>query len=134
VVSLLLLWSRTKRLEFGSFLTTVLSLLELLGLGVAVFSLGWWGLVALGSVNVMAVLVWSVVLASRVETKLVYAGIQAGESKEEMKGLADRLAKQKELKVFGPVERAELIRLLAERNRSVPEIEEMAAPRLSETS
>jgi hypothetical protein len=71
--------------------TTVLSVLELLGLGIAVFSLGWWGVLVLASVNVLAVLIWSVVLASRVETKLVYAGIQANESKETMKGLAQRL-------------------------------------------
>jgi hypothetical protein len=128
VVSLTLLWTRIRHLEFGSFLTTVLSLLELLALGIAIYSLGWWGLAALGIVNVIAVLIWSVVLASRVETKLVYAGIQADESKEAMKGLATRLAKQKELKVLGPVQRAELVRLLADRNRTIPEIEDMAAP------
>jgi hypothetical protein len=33
VVSLTLLWTRIRHLEFGSFLTTVLSLLELLALG-----------------------------------------------------------------------------------------------------
>lgn len=109
IASLALLWSGRKRVEFSSFLTTVLSVLELLGLGIAVFSLGWWGAVVLASVNVLAVLIWSVVLASRVETKLVYAGIQASESKETMKGLAQRLAGQKELKVLGPVQRAELI-------------------------
>jgi hypothetical protein len=127
-VSLALLWARVRHLEFGSFLATVVSLLELLALGIAVFSLGWPGLAVLGIVNVIAVLVWSVVLASRVETKLVYAGIQADESKETMKQLANRLAKQKELKVLGPVQRAELVRLLADRNRTIVEIEDMAAP------
>jgi hypothetical protein len=39
-----LLWTRVRHLEFGSFLTTVLSLLELLALGIAIYSLGWWGL------------------------------------------------------------------------------------------
>ena len=128
IASLALLWSGWKRVEFSSLLTTVLSILELLGLGIAVFSLGWWGVVVLASVNVLAVLIWSVVLASRVETKLVYAGIQANESKETVKGLAQRLARQNELKVLGPVQRAELIRVLADRNRSVAEIEEMAVP------
>lgn len=128
VVSLALLWSGRKRVEFSSFLTTVLSILELLGLGIAVFSLGWWGLVALGSGNVLAVLIWSVVLASRVESKLVYAGIQVGESKETMTRLAKRMAGQKELKVLGPEQQAELIRALADRNRSIPEIEAMAVP------
>jgi hypothetical protein len=128
VVALALLWTRVRHLEFGSFLATVLSLLELLALGIAVYSLGWSGLAVLGVVNVIAVLVWSVVLASRVEAKLVYASIQTGESKDAMTKLAARLAKQKELKVLGPVERAELVRLLADRNRSITEIEDMAAP------
>jgi hypothetical protein len=128
VVSLVLFWAGIRHLEFSSFLATVVSLLELLALGIAVYSLAWWGLAVFGIVNVVAVLVWSVILASRVETKLVYAGIQADESKEAMKGLAARLANQKELKVLGPVERAELVRLLADRNRSIAEIEDMAAP------
>jgi hypothetical protein len=128
VVSLVLLWTHVRHLEFGSFLATVLSFLEILALGVAVYSLGWSGLAVFGIVNVIAVLVWSVILASRVETKLVYAGIQANESKEAMQELAGRLAKQKELKVLGPVERAELVRLLADRNRNIVEIEDMAAP------
>lgn len=128
IVSLALLWSGRKRVEFSSFLTTVLSVLELLGLGIAVVSLGWWGLVVLGAVNVLAVLIWSVVLASRVETKLVYAGIQVGESKETMKALAKRLAGQEGLQAIGPEQRAELISLLADRNRSILEIEEMASP------
>ena len=67
-------------------------------------------------------------LAAKVEAKLVYAAIQAGVSKDDMKQLAARLGSTKELKVLGPVERAELIRLLADRNRKPAEIEQMAAP------
>jgi ABC-type transporter Mla MlaB component len=128
VASLVLLLSGRRRLEFGSFPATALTFLELLGLGLAVVSLGWWGLGALGIVNFIAALVWSVVLAAKVESKLVYAAIQAGVSKGDMKELAKRLGRAKELKIMGPLERAELIRLLADRNRKLAEIESMAVP------
>ena len=58
IVSLVLLWSRTRRLRFSSLAATVLTGLELLAVGFAVASLGWWGVVALGLVNVLAVLIW----------------------------------------------------------------------------
>jgi hypothetical protein len=45
-----------------------------------------------------------------------------------MKQLANRLGRAKELKILGPLERAELIRLLADRNRKPAEIEQMAVP------
>ena len=128
VASLVLLLSGRRRLEFGSFPATALTFLELLGLALAVVSLGWWGLGAVGIVNIIAVLVWSAVLAAKVESKLVYAAIQAGVSKSDMKQLAARLGHAKELKGLGPVERAELIRLLADRNRKPGEIEQMAGP------
>jgi hypothetical protein len=80
----------------------VLTFLELLGLGIAVVSLGWWGIAILGVVNIVAVLVWSVVLAARVESKLVYAAIQADEPSEAMKALAGRLGKRAEMKAIGP--------------------------------
>jgi hypothetical protein len=128
VASLALLWSGRRRLEFGSLPATVLTFLELLGLGLAVVSLGWWGVAAVGVVNIVAGLVWSVILAARVESRLVYAAIQAGESRETMKALAARLAQRKELKVLGPVERADLVQLLADRARTPGEIEEMAVP------
>ncbi len=128
VASLALLLSGRRRLEFGSFPATALTFLELLGLGLAVVSLGWWGLGALGLVNIAAALVWSVVLAAKVEAKLVYAAIQARVSRADVKQLAARLGRTKELKVLGPTERAELIRLLADRNRQPDEIEQMAVP------
>lgn len=128
ILSLVLLWSGLKRADFTSFVKTLLTISELAGLGLTVRALGWWGLVVFAVVNAVAVVVWSVILAARVESKLVYAGIQTGNSKEEMQALAKRLGARPELKPLGPVERAELIRLLAERNRSIAEIELMAAP------
>jgi hypothetical protein len=128
IASLALLWTGRRRLGFGSLTATVLTFLELLGLGLAVASLGWWGFVILGIVNVIAGLVWSVILAARVESKLTYAAIQAGVPTEAMKELAKHLGKRSQLKVLGPQQQAELIRLLAERNRSPDEIEDMAIP------
>lgn len=128
ITSLALLWSGRRRLEVSSFAATFLSVLELLGIATLLLSLGWWGLVVLSVVNLLAVLVWSVVLALRVEEKLVYAATQSGESKETMKALAKKLNARQELKALGPVEKAELIKLLAERARSASEIETMAVP------
>ena len=127
-LSLILLWSGRKKTEFTSFVTTLLTVTELAGLAFAVIALGWLGLAVFGAVNVIALLVWSVILASRVEAKLVYAGIQTGNSKESIQALADRIGDLPELASVAPTERAELIRLLAERGRSIPEIEAMAGP------
>jgi hypothetical protein len=128
VVSLVLLWAGVRHLEFGSLPATVLTLLDLLAVGLLVFSLGWWGVAVFAAVNVTAVLIWSVILAAKVEAKLVSAAIQAQVEPEEMTELAKRLRQLPELKAVGPVERGELVRLLAERNRTPGEIEEMAVP------
>jgi hypothetical protein len=58
----------------------------------------------------------------------VYAAIQADEPSEAMKALAGRLGKRAEMKAIGPVERADLVRLLADRARDSAEIENMAIP------
>jgi hypothetical protein len=128
VLSLALLWAGRKRLRFGSFVSTLLSVVELLALGILVVSLGWWGLVAFAAVNAIAFAIHGVVLAARVEERLVYASIQTDEPREDVEALAARLGKRRELASVGPVERAELIKLLSERARSVAEIEEMAVP------
>ena len=49
IASLSLLWSVRRRLEFGSPAATVLTFLELLGLGIEVVSLGCWGIAVLGA-------------------------------------------------------------------------------------
>jgi hypothetical protein len=121
-----LLWSGREKLRFGSFLSTALSLLGLLGTVIAVFSLGWLGFALLGVVSLAAVLVWSCVLALRMEERLRHAAVETGESIAEMKALAKRLRRTREMKAVQPIEQAEMIRLLAERARSGEEIEEIA--------
>jgi Ca2+/Na+ antiporter len=128
VLSLVLLWTGRKHMAFGSYVNTVLSVVEVLALVIAIVSLGWWGVAIVAMVNVVAFLVWSVVLFAQVEERLTYAAIQAGESKETMLALARRLRNQSEFAAFGPIKRADLIKLLSERGRSVEETEAMAAP------
>jgi ABC-type transporter Mla MlaB component len=129
LLSLVLLWSGLKHLEFSSLARTLLSIVELAVFVIAVSTLGWvaGALVVIG-VSTAAVMVWSVKLAMGAESKLVYAGIQIDESKETMKALEHRLRGREAMRAMGPLERSELIRLLAERTRKVKEIEEMAVP------
>lgn len=130
VVSLLttlgLLWSRRTPLVFGSYTTTLLSVIELLGVIVGVVSLGWIGLALFAVANLVAVVAWSCILALRVEENLRPSVTETGESMAEMKALAKRIRRAPGLAAIGPVEQSELIRLLAERGRSGREIELIA--------
>jgi hypothetical protein len=128
LASLAVLWAGIRRFEFGSFTRTVLSMLELLGIAVSVISLGWVGLGLFVGANVIAILVWSVVLASRQQTKLTYASTLCGESRDAMYALARRLRSRHELRNYGPIAIADLIVRLADRNRTTNEIESMAVP------
>lgn len=121
-----LLWSGREKLKFGSFLSTLLSLLEVFGTIVAVVSLGWLGFALLAVVNLIAILTWSCVLALRAEEKLRYAATETDKPVAEIKQLAKRLRRGEGLKAIGPLEQAEMIKLLAERARSIEEIEVMA--------
>jgi hypothetical protein len=127
-LSLALLWSGRKKTEFGTFVATLLTISELAGIGLAVWALGWWGFAVLAAINGTAIVVWSVILAARVQSKLVYASIQSGETQDAMKALAVHLGTRPELKALGPLDRADLISLLAERGRSTAEIELMGVP------
>ena len=128
LTSLTLLWGGIRRLEFGSLGGTVLSILEFLGIAVSVVSLGWAGLGMFVGANLIAILVWSVVLASRQQTKLTYASTLCGESRDSLYGLARRLRSRRELGNYGPIVIADLIVRLADRNRRLDEIESMAVP------
>jgi hypothetical protein len=58
----------------------------------------WVGLGVFVGTNVIAMLIWSVVLASRKQTKLTYASTLSGESREAMYDLAGRLRSRRELR------------------------------------
>jgi hypothetical protein len=80
-----------------------------------------------GGLNLRGVLARSVASASLKEQALEKAGTALGEPLERMKALADRLDQgQGLISAIGPIDRAQLIRVLAERSRSVAEIELMA--------
>jgi hypothetical protein len=128
LANLVLLWSGRAKLKFRSFLSTLISAIEVFGTVFAVVSLGWLGFALLAVVNLIAILIWSCVLALRVEERLRYAATETGKPIAEMKQLAKRLRGKDGLKAIGPVEQAEMIKLLAERARSIEEIEAMAPP------
>jgi hypothetical protein len=121
-----LVWSGRTRLRFSSYAATSLSVLEVLGILVSVISLGWIGLALFALSNVAAVLVWSCVLALRVEANLGPAVTETGEPMTDLKQLASRLRRLEGLRHVDPVEQSELIRALAERGRSIEEIERIA--------
>jgi hypothetical protein len=128
LASLAILWSGIKRLKFGTLTGALVSVGELLGIAITIVSLGWLGLLLVAFANALAVLIWSVVLAARVEKQLVAAAIEAGEDKSAMEDLAVWLRRQEPVKAIRPIEQAELIKLLAQRARSADEIKEMAIP------
>ena len=128
VIVLAVLWCGIRRLEFGSHASTAMSVMELLGIGLSVIELGWAGLGIFVGANVIAMLIWSVVLASRKQSRLTYASTLSGESRDAMYNLVARLRSQKELRNYEPITVADLIVLLADRNRTPEQIESMAVP------
>ena len=86
------------------------------------------GLVLLAVVNVIAAIAWSFALAVRVEKKLTYASLKAKGSRAELEEVASWLRRQSDLKGLRPLMQTELIKLLAERGRSIHEIKEMVIP------
>lgn len=72
------------------------------------------------------IFVGSVALADRVQTALAAAATCAGTTQDEMSALLDRLDLVNEFSAVSPVSRAELIRVLSQRGRSIGEIETIA--------
>jgi hypothetical protein len=127
LVGLALLLTGTKRFELSRYARLALSILDLLVLIAATVALKWVGLgLALGA-NVIAILCWSVYLAMRKESHLTYAAIQLDVGKGDMESLYDRLYDEYDVfHVLGPIQTSELISLLSQRARSIPEIEHIA--------
>ena len=126
-LGLVLLWTGRRRFEFSSFQATLLSILEIVGVVVSVVTLGWLGVGILISVNLVATLVWSGILAAKKQSILVDASVQSADmGVEEAEELWDWMRKQKAFAAMPPLERGELIRVLAEQARSAEEIRPMA--------
>lgn len=127
VLGLILLWTGRRRFEFSSFQTTLLSILEIVGVVVSVVAMGWLGIGILIGVNLVAALTWSGVLAAKKQSIMVNASVQSTDmSVEEAEELWAWMRKQKAFAVMPPLERGELIRALAEQARSPSEIRSMA--------
>jgi hypothetical protein len=128
-LGLVVLWTGFRKLEISRFHKAVLTILDLVLLTIATISLGWLGLWVFLGVNVVALVAWSIWLAMRKETLLVFAATQSGTTKDEMEAVYDRLHKSNEaFRVLGPIRLAELLSHLAQRGRGVNEIEQMARP------
>ena len=124
-----LYWTGTKKLEAGSLATAILTAADLCLCVLGFVLLGWLGLVLAAAVTVIGLLVHSVRLAMQKESHLASAGARARTDKETMERLFDRLYESdKVFRQLGPVRTAHLIALLADRARSVDEIESMARP------
>lgn len=127
VLGLSLLWSGRQRFAFNSFQATLLSILEVVGFVISAVALGWLGIGILLGVNLIAALVWSVILAAKKQSILTDASVQSADmSVEEAEEIWQWMRKQKAFAVLPPLERGELIRALAEQARSPSEIRSMA--------
>jgi len=90
-------------------------------------ALGWLGVVILVGINIVAGLIWSAILAVKKEAILVNASVQSADmSVEEVGEIWDWMRKEKAFAVIRPLQRGELIRVLAEQARSPQEIRPMA--------
>jgi hypothetical protein len=126
-VSLILLWSGRQHLDFDSFQTTLLSILEIVGIVVSVVGLGWVGVGIFVVANVLAILTWSAILAARKQAVLVGAVVlSTSMTRDEADDLWRWMNRHKAFGVLGAIERAELIRALAGQARTPAEIRPMA--------
>jgi hypothetical protein len=128
VLWLVSMWAGSRRLRFGSFATTLLSIVEVVGVVIAVVALGWLGVALLVAINVIAALIWSIVWAARKESLLAAGAAESGIDVEELDGLWKWMRHEKAFATMPPLERARLIKLLCMRARTPDEIREMSIP------
>lgn len=127
MVGLVLLWTRRQRYEFNSFQATLLSILEIVSVFVSMIALGWLGVVILVGINIVAGLIWSAILAVKKQAILVDASVQSADmSVEEADEIWEWMRREGAFAVIRPLQRGELIRVLAEQARSQQEIRPMA--------
>lgn len=123
-----LLWTGRKHLRFTSYAATLLSILELAAFLLTAITLGGWGVAVLVLANLIAVLIWSVIHATRKQSLLVEASGQADVEVAELERIWDWMRREKAFSTLSPIVRAELIRDLCVRARTPDEIRAMAAP------
>jgi hypothetical protein len=128
VLWLVSMWAGSRRLRFGSFTATLLSILEIVGMGIALAALGWLGVALLVAINVVAALIWSIVRAAQKESLLAAGSAESGIDVEELDDLWGWMGHEKAFATMPPLERARLIKLLCMRARTPDEIREMSIP------
>lgn len=126
VIALALLWAGIRRFSWSSPVSAALSGVELLGLMLAVYQLGWLGLGLFVAANVVGLLGWGAAGAIYVQQQVAAASALGGASRASIASVLRRLGAVDEMRGMGPRPRALLVRSLAERGRSVAEIEHMA--------
>lgn len=129
VVGLVLLWSWRRGLEVSSFQATLLSVIEVAGFVIAVVALGWLGVEIFVAVSLVALVVWSLVLAIKKQSILVNAAVQGADvSREDAEEIWQWMKGEKSFAAVPPLKRAELIKTLAIKARKPVEIRAMAIP------
>jgi hypothetical protein len=127
ILTLIVLWTGWQRLEFNSFQKTLLSVFEVAVLIGSLLALGWLGIGIFVAANVVAALLWSVILAAKKQSILVDASVQSTDmTVEEADEIWHWMKKQKAFAVIRPLRRGELIGALAGQARSPSEIRPMA--------
>ena len=127
ILTLIVLWTGWQRLEFNSFQKTLLSVFEVAVLIGSLLALGWLGIGIFVAANVVAALLWSVILAAKKQSNLVDASVQSTDmTVEEADEIWHWMKKQKAFAVIRPLRRGELIGALAGQARSPSEIRPMA--------
>lgn len=123
------IWLGIKRIDLNRYWKATLSILDLALLAWSVASLRWTGLSLFVVANLISLFVWSIWLAATQEDTLTRAAMQTDTDVKTLRALQSDL--RKEHKVFRqlmPRQQAKLILYLAQRDRTVLEIERMAIP------
>jgi hypothetical protein len=129
IVGLVLLWTWRVGLEVSSFGATFLSAITVASFIVSIITLGWIGVAILFVVCISAVITWSIVLAIRKQSILTAATVEALDLTPVQAGEIWRwMGTERSFASIGPLERAELIRVLAASAREQEEIRLLAVP------
>jgi hypothetical protein len=129
VVGLVLLWTWRKGLEVSSFQATLLSVIEVAGFVISVITLGWLGVAIFVVVSLIALIVWSIVLALKKQSILISAAAQGPDvDRKEAEEIWQWMGAEESFASIPPLKRAELIKALAAKARKPEEIRAMAVP------
>lgn len=119
-------WLGIRKIELSTAAKSVVSVLELGLLVGAVVGLGWLGLGLFIGASIIGFLGHAVWLAMQQEAIVVQVAVRTGADKADVEALHKRLGRHDRLKWVGPIERARWLREIANRGRSLEEIESMA--------